>query len=285
MTSGPFFQMLTGNGLHMKEAVFSRYPDPHWRETATFSFGDRSGRFLIDGCFITPDLTPDAATWLAVSCCPGDHRFLIMDIRMEVLVGEKLFRVACPTARRLSCTIPEAQEQYSRLLSTFFHSHKLLASLHWLYQMRQGDFTAEQLAQLEGLDMLRSQGMIYAEKRCQKLAMGSIDFSPEVAAARLRRWFWKRLIARKMGRRVSTLLLQRTARKCGITDPFTISLEEAKQQLEACEKSYAELRHRAPELRREFLQGLAKNESSDTEPKSQQAARWLLHVERQRSEA
>jgi hypothetical protein len=84
---------------------------------------------------------------------------------------------------------------------------------------------------------------------------------------------------------VSTLLLQRTARKCGITDPFTISLEEAKQQLEACEKSYAELRRRAPELRREFLQGLAKNESGDTEPKSQQAAHRLLHVEHQRSEA
>ena len=182
MTSGPFFH----NGLHMKEAVFSKYPDPRWRETATFQSGDRSGRFPIDGCFITPDLNPDAATWLAVSGCPGDHRFLIMDICMEALVGENLFRVVRPSARRLSCTIPKAQEQYSRLLSTFFHSHKLLASLHQLYQMRQGDFTAEQLARLEGLDMLRSQGMLYAKKRCRKLAMGSIDFSPEVVAARLR---------------------------------------------------------------------------------------------------
>ena len=108
---------------------------------------------------------------------------------MEALVGENLFCVVCPTARRLSCTIPEAQEKYSSLLSTFFLSHKLLASLHQLYQSRQGDFTAEQSEQLEGLDMLRNQGMIYAEKRCRKLVMGSIDFSPEVAAVRLHRWF------------------------------------------------------------------------------------------------
>jgi hypothetical protein len=36
MMSGPFFQMLTGNGLHMKEAVFSKHPDPRWCEMATF---------------------------------------------------------------------------------------------------------------------------------------------------------------------------------------------------------------------------------------------------------
>ena len=88
-----------------------------------------------------------------------------------------------------------------------------------------------------------------------------------------------------MGEQVSTLFLQQTAKKCGITDPFAISLEEAKQQLEACKKSYAALRRWAPELRWEFLYGLARNESGDIAPKSQQATRWLLHVEHQQSEA
>jgi hypothetical protein len=114
-----------------------------------------------------------------------------MDIKMEALVGENLFRVARPAARRLSCTIPEAREEYNRLLTKFLHSHQLLSNLHHLYQARQGDFTDIQAAKLEGLDTLRCQGMIYAEKRCRKLAMGSVDFSPEVADVRLRWWFWK----------------------------------------------------------------------------------------------
>jgi hypothetical protein len=91
MTAGPFQQMLTGNGLHMQEAVLMRYPDPRWRTTATFQCGDRMGRFPIDGCFVTPDLDPDVATWLSASHCPGDHQFLMMDIKMEALVGENLF--------------------------------------------------------------------------------------------------------------------------------------------------------------------------------------------------
>jgi hypothetical protein len=51
--------------------------------------------------------------------------------------------------------------------------------------MRQGDFTMIQANKLQGLDTLRCQGMLFAEKWCQKLAMESVDFSPEVAAIRL----------------------------------------------------------------------------------------------------
>ena len=129
-----------------------------------------------------------------------------------------------------------------------------------------------QAAKLEGLDTLRCQGMIYAEKRCRKLVMGSVDFSPEVADVRLQQWFWKRLIARKQGQRVSPRMLQRTAKKCGILDPFSVSLSEALQKLEECKASYAQLKRRTPELPWEFLQGLAKNKSGDIKPVRQQAA-------------
>jgi hypothetical protein len=65
MTKGPYYNMLTGEGLNLQEAVTTRHPDPRWCTTATFKSGDRIGRFPIDGCFITPDLPTEAATWLA----------------------------------------------------------------------------------------------------------------------------------------------------------------------------------------------------------------------------
>ena len=41
MTSpGPFHDMLTGNGLHMHEAVTSHHPDSRWHMTVTFQCGD-----------------------------------------------------------------------------------------------------------------------------------------------------------------------------------------------------------------------------------------------------
>jgi hypothetical protein len=70
---GLFYDMLISNGLHMQEAVSTRHPDPRWRTTATFKSGNRIGRSPIDGCFVTPDLPTEAATWFSVIRCPGEQ--------------------------------------------------------------------------------------------------------------------------------------------------------------------------------------------------------------------
>lgn len=101
-----------------------------------------------------PDLDPDAATWLATCCCPGDHRFVILDVHMDALVGNNIFCMVHPAAQHLSCTILKALVQYNKLLTTFFHTHQLLTSLHRMSQDRQGNFTVEQAKWLQGLDML-----------------------------------------------------------------------------------------------------------------------------------
>jgi hypothetical protein len=72
---------------------------------------------------MTPDLNPDAATWLSASRCPGNHWFAILDISMDALVWDNLFHAVQPTACRLSCTIPKAREEYNRLLTQFLQSH------------------------------------------------------------------------------------------------------------------------------------------------------------------
>ena len=144
MTSGPFHDMLTGAALCMHEAVTSHHPDPHWSTTATFQCGDHIGCFLIDGCFVTPDLDPDAATWLAAWHCPGDHRFAILDFCMDVLVGDHLLQIVCLDARHLSCTVPPSITAYLSLLSGFLVSHNFLPSLHWLYSECHSPFTPTQ---------------------------------------------------------------------------------------------------------------------------------------------
>jgi hypothetical protein len=222
---------------------------------------------------------------LAFARCPGDHRFAILDIKTDALVGDNILKVVRPVARRLSCSIPDAVRKYNQLLGEFATTHDLLPSLHRLYSARQGDFTPAQAECLQGLDVLRSQGMRYAEKRCRKFAMGKVEYSPVVAATRLRRWLWQKIVQWKEGRRVSNNLLRRTAKKCGITDALQISLAEARRRYEACDKEYAALKKRAPELRHEFLRGRASNETGDVTPESQKAAQRQLRHERQRNEA
>jgi hypothetical protein len=62
--------------------------------------------------------------------------------------------------------------------------HKVLPKLHQLYSTREGNFTLAQQQQLESLDRVRAEGMKHAERKCRKLAMGNVDFSPEVDKAK-----------------------------------------------------------------------------------------------------
>jgi hypothetical protein len=277
--------MLTGEGLNLQEAIASCHPDPRWANTATFKSGDWIVRHPIDGCFVTPDLPTEAATWMAFQRCPGDHRFAVIDFKTDALVGDHILKVVRPAARRLSCAVPRAVAQYIRHLTNFVSTHQLLPRLHQLYLAREGDFTPEQAKLLQGLDVLQSQGMHYAEKRCRKFAMGNVDYSPVVADTRLCRWLWKKIVQRKLGRKVSSHLIQRTAKKCGVTDYYCVTLEEAQQRFEECDKEYMHLKQRAPELRLEFLRSRANNESGEVDAESQKAAHRQLRMERQRTEA
>jgi hypothetical protein len=130
MTTGLYQEMLIGQGLHMHKAVSQRHPDPRWRTIATFKSGNWIGRHPIDSCFVTTDLPTEAATWLAFARCPGDHRFAIVDIKTDALVGDNILKVVRPVARRLSCSIPDAVRKYNQLLCEFATTHELLPSLH-----------------------------------------------------------------------------------------------------------------------------------------------------------
>jgi hypothetical protein len=69
-------------------------------------------------------------------------------------------------------------------------------------------------------------------------------------------------------------------------DPFCTSLAEAQRRFEEeCDAEYVALKKCAPELRLEFLKGLASNEMGEVDSASQKAARRLLRTEKQRQGA
>lgn len=87
--------------------------------------------------------------------------------------------------------------------------HKVLPKLHHLYLMRDGTFTPVQWLQLETLDQGSVEGMQFAEKKCQKLSMGNVDFSSEVDLAQKRRKLWQ---LKREGKPVSAGLIKWNAR-------------------------------------------------------------------------
>jgi hypothetical protein len=143
-TNGPFHALFTGPDLHMREAISHRHPDPRWPHTATYAKGDSLGKWPIDGAYVTPDIPVDAATWLQFIPSLGDHRFCVLDVNAQVLVGEDVLKIVCPQARRLACTIPSAVSAYTKQLTQHLQRHKVLNKLHHLYMTRDGSFTPAQ---------------------------------------------------------------------------------------------------------------------------------------------
>ena len=92
MTCGKFHSMLSGPDLGLREAVSFRHPDPRWTHTGTYSKGPYTGQYPIDGVYVSPDLPIRAATWLQIIPALGDHRFTVIDIHAQALVGDNRLR-------------------------------------------------------------------------------------------------------------------------------------------------------------------------------------------------
>jgi hypothetical protein len=281
MLNGPFQSMLASPDLQMREATYHKHPNPRWPQTATYYKGTSIGKFPIDGVWVTPDLPVDAATWLQFLPHLGDHRFNILDINAQTLVGDNLIKIVRPPARRLNSKLPQVEASYISHLLAHMCRHRVLSKLHQLYVARDGAFTPAQRETLERLDRVRADGMRYAEKKCRKLSMGMVDFSPEVDQARKRRWIWKQVVKLREGKQVGTYLIKRKARQCGISCPLSVTLAQAKENFRLADEAYDKLKQEAPLLRQEFLRDVATNRSGSASTASQTAAKRLLQQERQ----
>jgi hypothetical protein len=127
--------------------------------------------------------------------------------------------------------------------------------------------------------------MLCAEKKCRKLAMGNVDFSLEVDLAKKRRWLWQQVVKKRERKPISSALLKRKARQCGIVSPLSVTLEQAKRHFQAADTAYDALKRHAPAYRYEFLCDRAANKSGEVPVVAQKAASRLLQQEKQRSEA
>jgi len=110
----------------------------------------------------------------------------------------------------------------------------------------------------EELDALRCEATAFAEKRCRKLRIGQVAFSPELNFSRLKIKAWLLLISKYKKRKVNSRLLKRALKKAGL--PIAVrGLPEVDQQdrLQEEYKVYYQIKGEAEELRSTALDNLA----------------------------
>lgn len=281
--TGKIDKMLRSAGLDMDETTRSRYPrkqpPPTWKR------GDRVGSFPVDGCYATPDVTVLRSAWLAVHKCPGDHRMPVVEFSYQDLLGESVLKVVRPAARRLSSRIPAARQRYTSRLIAHFQRHRLLRKLYGVYKHSRSRLSKEQTTKMERIDKIRAEGMRYAEKRCRKLAMGMVDWSPQFDKARQQLILWRMVVRKKQGKKIQTGRIRRKARRCGIQSPLSCSLRQAQVSCKAALDAYNKIKPKAAQLRTEYLYERMHDHSQSVSESDRLTAKRLLREERQRDGA
>jgi hypothetical protein len=182
MTNGHMERMLSSKDIGMRPVTLKNHPDLPL--TPTYMRGLQPGWVPVDEVWVTDDLLVDMAGWLAVHKCPGNHRIIILEIDTKALLGDDLLQITRPP-----CTMP--------LLSNPKDKEKLPTPGYLtLPETPSPRKTSQGLCHLNNIPLDRTRtrngtnrpnterrDVVHQKKNCRKLAMGEVDFLPELNKA------------------------------------------------------------------------------------------------------
>ena len=212
-----------------------------------------SGQYQIDGVFATVEIDCAGARFLPFWSGIGDHRALVVDIPQQVLYGEQLLRIVRPKGRKLQCYKTPTKEKYLQGVKGKTQLHKIEKKIHLLTEIASYPPTEHYIKSQNQIDIVQRDVMRSAENKCRNWHMGEVDFSPQVMIWWHRRLTWKLLCDYHHGRNISTTLITRRARACGIIDPLESTPTEADKAYKICKTQFEKMKPRAAIYRRDFL--------------------------------
>ena len=122
---------------------------------------------------------------------------LYIDVELSSVLGSELPPPTTYIARRLKCEDPRVVRAYNRAFKRFLINKGLDFDAHKLADRIQRPLSSHNQVEYERIDGLRIQGIVYAEKKCRKLKMGGIPWTPELARLRSSIEVWQ-LVRRRI---------------------------------------------------------------------------------------
>ena len=216
------------------------------------------GRVPIDSIMTTGAVVIDKAGYLPFGEGVGDHRALFVDVSLVSVLGANLPPIQSARARKLKMKDPRIVKKYNKSLKHFFKRHKLDTRSAKLQQNATFPLTPQAAHEYEKLDKIRIEGMKYAEKRCRRLKMGGIPWTPELTDIRVGIEVWMLVLRRNRGCKVSAKTIVRKKSKAHMNDVNTnVPDEYAQLQIDKLFIQYKEYITDATGLRQSFQHELA----------------------------
>ena len=138
------------------------------------------------------------------------------------------------------------------------------------------------MVEYDHLDEPREEAMYKAERKCRKLHMGAIPWSPTLQLARVKVQYIKLTLCRKQGRKVSARYLMCLSKKAGINYE-NISNRKLEKLLYKALQEYKAIKKEYKQLRKSFLEYQAKNLEAEGKGKKANIIRNLKMIKEQRA--
>ena len=217
------------------------------------------GQEQIDAIWVSDELKVESATMLPFFFSIGDHRGIMIDIPEHMLLGNKLIKIKRPYARRLICGRPEVRNKYVKLLERYCTKNKLQEKIDWV-RINKEHMSRRKLNKIiNKLDKIKAEGMLQAEKKCRKLNMGKIPYSPQLAVQANRVILVRSLQRRIKGAKVKKATIGKLVKKAELDEKVLDELKKEEAINNRLQKElikYWEMKAQAWSLRRNFLDTL-----------------------------
>ena len=226
------------------------------------------GRNPIDTILCTRGIEVNKAGYLPFGEGVGDHRALFIDVTIASTLGVNLPPDKTAKARRLKLQDPRIIKKYVKYLKHFFKRHSLSDQSKLLQDRVTCPITKEDALEYERLDKIRIAGMQYAEKRCRKLKMGGVPWTPELSYIRLGIEVWMLVLKRLRGCLVSSRTIIRKKSRAHMEEINTnVPAEFAQLEIDKLFVKYKEYLKESLELRQTFQHELAQARAKEGKTK------------------
>ena len=233
----------------LKDVFITEFPNK--KIPATY----HKGTHPIDTIMVSHSVNATRAGFMAFGELPSDHRGIWMDVTYQTAFGHNMQKIIKPQARRLKSDNPIVRKNWTRLYTTFVKSHKLDGKIFKLEsEITMGkEMTIEQQERYDDILTKRHEGIQYADKRCRKLKMGGVPFSPDLKKAGQAIEMWRGILTKKLGAKYSMTKIRRLAKHLDQKNIFQYSIEEVRNKSKEAVTKYKETKKRAQEMRRKFM--------------------------------
>jgi hypothetical protein len=139
-----------------------------------------NGTNPIDGIFGTITLRPTIFGYSNFSWgMYSDHRVFWVDLDMSTVLGTKDTPLWKPQARRLKCENPSIVQRFNTSRLAHMETTKMEDKMEEKEALIRNKVPLEEWGRkVEALDALRVDGILLADKKCRKLKMGNVPWSP-----------------------------------------------------------------------------------------------------------